>query len=238
MSRQLLWLSACGSTNDEAVQRLGDPTVWAVGADQQTAGRGRLGRSWWSAPGAGLYLSWIARPDFPQSMGAALPLLAAVAMADALVARGLSPMLKWPNDVLVGGRKLAGVLCEARGTPARWSAVVGLGLNLRRPPTGWPSDVPAVALDELGLEPPSPRALAEDLLPRFEDWLARIPGEGLAPIIAAWQRHGPPMGTRLRRGAHDGRYLGLAADGALRLETSTGVHLVHTGDVELVSQED
>ena len=111
-------------------------------------------------------------------------------------------------------------------------------MNLRQPPSGWPSDVPGVALDELGPEPPSPRALAEALLPRFEAWLARIPGEGLAPIIAAWQRHGPPMGTKLRRGDLEGRYLGLAADGALRLETPTGVHLVHTGDVELVSQED
>ena len=238
MSRELLWVSTCGSTNDEAVERLSDPSVWAIGADVQTSGRGRMGRSWLSAPGAGLYLSWIARPLFPQSMGAALPLLAAVAVADELVARGIDPMLKWPNDVQVSGRKLAGVLCEARGTPDRWCAVVGLGLNLRRPTTGWPPEVPAVALDELGIDPPKPQDLADCLLPRFEAFLARIPQEGLAPIISAWQRHGPPQGTRLRRGTIEGRYLGLADDGALRLETSTGVHLVHTGDVELVSQED
>ncbi len=238
MSRALVWLSTCGSTNDEAVKRLSDPAVWAVGAGQQTAGRGRLGRTWLSAPDAGLYLSWIARPSFPQSMGASLPLLAAVAVAEELIARGAQPTLKWPNDVLVGGRKLAGVLCEARGTPDRWCAVVGLGLNLRRPPTGWPAEVPAVALDEIGLEPPSPRALAESLLPRFEGLLERVHREGLAPIIAAWQRHGPKRGARLRRGTLEGQYLGLAADGALRLETPTGVQLVHTGDVELVSQED
>jgi BirA family biotin operon repressor/biotin-[acetyl-CoA-carboxylase] ligase len=237
VTRRLIWLQRCESTNDEAVKRLDDPTVWAVGADHQTAGRGRLGRAWWSAPG-GLYLSWIARPRFHQSLGAALPLLAAVAVADALRVRGLEPQLKWPNDVRLQGRKLAGVLCEARGTPTRWCAVVGLGLNLRRPAEGWPVDVPAVALDEVNGNPPEARALAACLLPRFDALLARIPGEGLGPIIAAWERHGPTPGTRLRRGDLEGRYLGLAADGALRLETASGLQLVHTGDVELVSQED
>lgn len=238
MNRRLVWLHSCGSTNDEAVARLDDPTVWAVGADVQTAGRGRLGRSWWSAETVGLYLSWIARPRFPQSLGAALPLLTAVAVADELAAMGVSPMLKWPNDVQVGGRKLAGILCEARGTPDRWCAVVGLGLNLRCPSAGWPPEVPAVALEELDVAAPSAHAFAERLLPRLERLLDRIPGEGLAPIISAWQRHGPPPGTRLRRGDIEGRYLGLAEDGALRIETPTGVHLIHTGDVELVSQKD
>jgi len=238
VTRRLIWLQRCGSTNDEAVKRLHDPTVWAVGADHQTAGRGRLGRAWWSTPRGGLYLSWIARPRFHQSLGTALPLLAAVAVADELCARGLEPRLKWPNDVRLGGRKLAGILCEARGTPTRWCAVVGLGLNLHRPATGWPADVPAVAMDEVHEAVPEAQALAACLLTRFDALLERIPGEGLAPIIAAWERHGPAPGTRLRRGDLEGRYVGLATDGALRLETPSGLQLVHTGDVDLVSQED
>lgn len=239
----LVWLDDCGSTNDEAWARAGDPLVRAVAADQQRAGRGRRGRAWHSPAGSGLYFSWLARPRFDQSRGAALPLLAAAAVAELVAARGLTPVLKWPNDVLLapaaangGARKLAGILCEARGTPRAWTAVVGIGLNVRRPPAGWPDDVPGIALDEaLPENTPTARALAGPLLDRLAGWLTTVERAGLAPLIDAWSRFAPPPGTRMRQGGVEGEFAGLAPDGALRLRTADGIATIHAGEVELVA---
>lgn len=234
-AEQLVWLDTCGSTNDEAWARAATG-IRAVAAAHQSRGRGRRGRTWHSPPGAGLYFSFVARPRFGQNLGAALPLMAAAAAAELVSGLGVEPVLKWPNDLLVGDRKLAGVLCEARGTAATWTAVVGIGLNVRTPDGGWPEDVPGVALDALVADPPSPKALAEALLPRLEAWLSRVEHGGLAPVIEAWHRHAPPAGTRLRQGAVEGAFVGLAPDGALRLRTAGGREaLIHAGEVELVA---
>ncbi len=234
VDRGLLWLDGCGSTNDAAWARVDDRAIRAVAADHQTAGRGRRGRRWHSPPGCGLYLSWIARPAFSQALGGALPLLAAAAAAELVAERGLRPTLKWPNDLLLDGRKLAGILCEARGAPDAWTAVVGVGLNARRPPAGWPDDVPGIALDERLPDPPSARALAGPLLGRLEAWLTRVERHGLAPVLEAWHRHAPPAGARMRQGGIEGAFAGLAPDGALRLRTADGIATIHAGEVELI----
>lgn len=226
----LVWLDTCDSTNDEARARAHDPDVRAVGATAQTAGRGRRGRTWLSPPGCGLYLSYIARPRFPQALGGAVPLMAAAALAELCAELGVTPTLKWPNDLVLGDRKLAGVLCEAQGAPDAWIAIVGVGLNLRAPPGGWPAEVPGVAL-EPPLDAPT---VAAALLPRFDAWLDRVAAEGLAPVLDAWRRFAPPPGTRLRQGEIEGEYAGLAPDGALRLQTAAGPRTVHAGEVELV----
>ncbi len=230
----VVWLKECESTNDEALARLSDPAVLGVGAETQTAGRGRRGRSWLS-PAGGLYFSWIARPRFAQTRGGALPLLAGVGIAEACAALGVKVELKWPNDVLVAGEKLSGVLCEARARPdGGWAAVVGIGLNLRTPEGGWPAEIPATALDAHLGEVPTPGALSETLTERLQAWLERVEREGLAPVLHAWERSGPPRGAPLRRGETVGGFDGLAPDGGLRLVTETGVVVVHAGDVERV----
>jgi BirA family biotin operon repressor/biotin-[acetyl-CoA-carboxylase] ligase len=230
----LVWLPECTSTNDLALGWLDRPEVRAVGADCQTGGRGRRGRSWHSPPGAGLYLTWIARPPFGPERGTVLPLLAAVAVAEVCAELGVRPMLLWPNDLLLSGRKLAGILCEARIGAGGWAAAVGMGLDLRTPPGGYPPDVPAVALDTVLADVPAPRDLALRLVARLEAWLARAAAEGAAPVIEAWQALGPPLGTPLRRGDLVGRYAGLGPDGALRLDTDQGEVQVHTGEVQLI----
>ncbi len=235
----LLWLPACGSTNDEAMGRLDDLSVRAVGADTQTAGRGRRGRTWTSPPGSGLYLTWIARPTFSARLGAVLPLMGAVAAAEVCEDLGVHPTVKWPNDLLLGGLKLAGVLCEARGTATHWHAVVGIGLNLRTPLGGWPEGVAAVALDA-HLDPvPTARALAPKILKRLDHWLERV-GREADPkgLVQAWEAWAPPRGTWMRRGTVEGRYAGIAADGALRLDVGETELRVHAGDVELLDRED
>jgi len=234
----LVWLDGCGSTNDEAWGHTADPLVRAIAADHQTAGRGRRGRRWHSPAGCGLYFSWLARPRFDQSRGAALPLLAAAAVADLVAGYGPEPVLKWPNDVLVDGRKVAGILCEARGTPRSWIAVVGIGLNVRRPPGGWPAEVPGIALTEVlaeGSARPTARSLAGPLLDRLSHWLIAVERSGLGPVIDAWSRYAPPAGTRMRQGGVHGAFAGLAPDGALRLETDAGIATIHAGEVDLVA---
>lgn len=230
----MIWLERCESTNDEALRRVAEPSLVGVGAGIQTAGRGRRGRTWLS-PAGGLYYSWIARPRFDQTHGGALPLLAAVAIAETCASLGVAVELKWPNDVLVGGRKLCGVLCEARpGAGRAWTAVVGIGLNLSTPDGGWPPEIPATALDAHAREVPAPRTLATHLSERLQGWLDRVPSEGLAPVLRAWERSGPPRGATLRRDEMVGTFDGLAPDGGLRLATETGVVVVHAGDVERV----
>ena len=132
----LVWYAdATASTNDVAGQLAsrgaGDGTI--VIADRQTAGRGRLGRTWFSPPGAGLYVSLVVRAA---TWGAAafplMTLAAGVALAEAVRAcTGVPVEIKWPNDLVIGRRKLAGILTEASGTGGLDGAVVGFGINLR-----------------------------------------------------------------------------------------------------------
>ena len=227
------WLDRCASTNDEAARHLATPGLRAVGAFTQTAGRGRRGRSWSSPPGHGLYLSWIARPRFSQRLGGAVPLAAAAALAEQCEAMGVRPTLKWPNDLRLGDRKLAGILCEAQGQPDAWTAVVGVGLNLRTPPGGYPPEVPGAALETTW----SAAEVAAALLARLDRWLQTVADRGLAPVLAAWQKYAPPAGTRLRQAQVEGTYAGLAQDGALLLRDDAGrLHTIHAGQVDLVGQ--
>lgn len=228
-------LDECDSTNSVALTLLDDRSVRAVVAGVQSAGRGRSGRQWVSPAGSGLYLTWLARPTFEPTLAGALPLLAGVATAELCVAHGAEVQLKWPNDVWARKGKLAGVLCEARSNGDAWAAAVGVGLNLRTPPGGYPAEVPGIALDALGIEPPSVAAAADDLIDRLERWLRRVEAaRELAPVVEAWRQLAPPRSQRLRWGGVDGNFGGLAADGSLWLETATGRRIVRSGDVELV----
>lgn len=231
----ILWLEECASTNDEAAARLADPGVRAVAARHQTAGRGRAGRSWHSPTGTGLYLSWIGRPDFSQSLGGLVPLMAAVSVADVCNGLGVSVQLKWPNDVLVNGRKLAGILCEARGTPHAWTVVVGVGLNLHCPPNGFPPEVPGCALSEFTDQALDAETIARSLVRTFSRNLTDM-GRSGADIVDAWMQRGIPLGTPIRRGEIEGVFAGLTNEGALRLRTDDGIHEVHAGDVDLLDK--
>src|SRR5688572_17482896 len=115
-----------------------------IAAREQTAGRGRRGATWVSPPGAGLYFSFIARPGEQRTLPL-ITLAAGVGVRDGIVrSTGLEPVLKWPNDVLIGRRKLAGILAEghALGSPAQ-AVVIGVGVNVR--PASYPPDVAARA---------------------------------------------------------------------------------------------
>lgn len=221
------------STQDLALRlaAAGEPEGLAILARRQTAGRGREGRGWNSPPG-NLHLSVLLRPGGTMRGVARWSTLAAVALAEAL-AEGLPDpaaiRLKWPNDLLIAGRKLAGVLAECSGDPAgrvEW-LVIGLGANLAFAP-----EVPgrAVAcLAELA-PPPAPETVAARVLHALNQWREA----DFATVREAWSRRGPSPGTpltlRLGRREAEGLYAGLAEDGSLLLDTDAGVRRFSTGE--------
>jgi len=224
------------STNDDmaALAREGAPEGTWLRADSQAGGRGRQGRAWVSPPG-NLYASTLVRRQPGDPTAPSLALVAAVALDQLL--QGLLDadrlMIKWPNDLLVDGAKISGILLEGVDD----AVVVGIGVNLAHHPTD--IDRPATSLAALGVSAPDRADFAEELAASFASWLARWRTEGLGAVLSRWQASAHPSGTALSVQAPDGPleglYDGLEADGALRLRTPDGsVHLVHAGDVFLL----
>ncbi len=215
-----------GSTNDEALAwaARGAPEGCLVLAEEQTRGRGRQGSRWWSHPEAALTLTLIARP-LPQE-AAHLPrftVWAAVALAETLTAAYALPTeVKWPNDVLVNGRKVAGVLAEAVWEGNRAVAVVvGVGVNLAPESVPPPEvvDFPAGSLaDTLGHTPPRWSLLAA-FLRHMLRWRYRL---HTRPFLHAWESRLAYRGHTVRAGNLIGVLLGLDAHGGLRLRLPNG----------------
>jgi BirA family transcriptional regulator, biotin operon repressor / biotin---[acetyl-CoA-carboxylase] ligase len=227
-----------GSTNaDLAVRLRGGEAVlegtWLV-ADRQSAGRGRQGREW--LDGAGNFMgSTVVHPLFGDPPAATLALLAGLAVFEAVLPHVALPhraMLKWPNDVLVGHAKLAGILLERVGEVV----VIGFGVNLVSAPLV--PDREAVALSAFG-PPPERNAFAEALARQFAVELGRWRTYGIESIVNRWLAVGHPLGTRLKVEdfALDSPFVtfhGLTPEGALQLRLADGsVRTIHGGEVNL-----
>jgi BirA family biotin operon repressor/biotin-[acetyl-CoA-carboxylase] ligase len=221
LGRPRLHLRSIGSTNARARELAvaGAPHGTAVTADEQTAGRGRQGRGWATPPGSALAVSLVIRDPDPL-----LSLRAGLAVADLA---GAGARVKWPNDVLVDGRKVAGVLVEGR-LQEGW-AVLGIGVNAALDLAVLPDDVRGRA-GTLGLEPSElPRALG-DLLAALERRLAETPEATLAALRGIDALAGRPV--RWEGGSGTGA--GIAEDGALLVRDAEGaVHPLAAGEVHL-----
>jgi len=241
LGRKYEFLAVCASTNDVVRGRAaaGAAEGFLVVADSQTAGRGRLGRSWHSPPGQNLYLSLLLRPALPARQAAPLTLLAGAALAHTLAEAGARPRLRWPNDLLVpateGLRKVAGILTEMASDGERVSPHrAGIGLNVNG--LEFPPDLAERATSlRLALGHACDRAqLLVDFLAAFEpiydDFLARGPASGLHE----WRRHAD-LG-RMRRIDCDGAKVeGIATDidddGALLVRDDAGqIHRLVSGE--------
>lgn len=244
LGQALHWYEEVGSTNDvaKALAEEGARHGEVVVAERQTAGRGRRGRSWSSPARCNVYLSAVLRPDLPPARAPELTLLASVAVCQAVRQAGVpAAAIKWPNDVLASGRKLAGVLTEMAAELERvqW-VVIGVGVNVNAAAADFPEELRDVAtslLVERGA--PVPRALfAAAVLTALEEWLDRHAAEGFGPVRAAWREMSDTLGreVRIRGGAAD--LTGVAEDvdeaGALLVRTATGLQRVVAGDVELL----
>ena len=206
--------------------KAGAPAGTIVLAEEQVAGRGRQGRSWYSPPGAGIWLGYLARPHAVPESGV-MALRVGLAVCDALEELGIEACLKWPNDVMVAERKAAGILCEARwlGGKTGWIAV-GVGINVHGPmPPALASD--AAALDEV-CDTISRIAVLERLVPR----LHRLEGGSQLSDEerAAYAGRDWLAGRRLSEPVA-GVARGVAENGALLVERHDGIHRVTGGTV-------
>ena len=230
-------VARCASTNAALLtERLARPALLA--ADEQTAGRGRRGRRWHSPPGHGALFSLglpLARPARELS---GLSIVAGVAAVRALRALGAAgAALKWPNDLLLEGAKLGGILVETRAQGAGSAAVVGIGVNWRRAPGLAARLRRGIAALEDGLQPlPSRNAVIGALAREVLAALRAFDAAGFEPFRGDWEAVHAYAGKALRVRLADGRVFagvaaGLAMDGALQLRTRSGLRTVRNGRV-------
>jgi len=260
LGRRHLHLPTCPSTNDRAAAegRAGAPEGLLVTTDAQTAGRGRLGRTWHAPPGENLAFSLLLRPARPAVEIPPLTLMAGAAVAGALRGLGFDARVKWPNDVLLGRpggdgqgvagaggervplgrrRKVAGILTEASSLGERIGfVVVGVGLNVNT--TQFPADLADKATSlrlARGGEALDRGQVLAAVLAAFEPAYERFCALGPPAAVAAWNEHADrDLRCRVRVGERDveGVTDGVSADGALRLRADDGtLHLVVSGEI-------
>jgi BirA family biotin operon repressor/biotin-[acetyl-CoA-carboxylase] ligase len=237
----VLMFDEIDSTNAEARRRAeaGETGPLWIMARRQTLGRGRRGRAWETGVGnlAATLLITTAKPPLEAAQVAFVAALAVADLASAYTAAELVTV-KWPNDVLIAGRKAAGILVESGsiGAGRLWLAV-GVGVNLATPPVA--AERPATSFAEhlrLPGEPPSPDAALTELVSAFDRWIDLWDGCGFSPIAEAWTARAYGLErscvARLERETLQGVALGLDADGALRLRLADGsIRRVTAGDV-------
>jgi BirA family biotin operon repressor/biotin-[acetyl-CoA-carboxylase] ligase len=223
-------LDRVDSTNEEArrLAEAGAPPGLVVLAAEQTSGRGRHGRAW-ASPAGNLYASVLLPAPEPIAASAQLSFVAGLALADALerhAPAGAALRLKWPNDVLVGRAKVAGILLESAGRAngAAASVIVGSGVNIVSSPSDTP--YPATSLLAQGFEAITPRALLGAYLCALDRWLRRWRAAGFAEVRAAWCARGFGLGERIRlrldREELQGRFVDVTPAGALLLDLDGG----------------
>jgi BirA family biotin operon repressor/biotin-[acetyl-CoA-carboxylase] ligase len=227
-----------GSTNDDvrAAARAGAPAGLVVVAERQLAGRGRRGAAWFSPPGGGLAFSVLLRPSEMKPLWPRLSLAAGLAVAEGLDRHGVSAEVKWPNDVWVGGRKIAGILVEAGDD----FAIVGIGINVGL--TRLPPELETVATS-LALEcgqPPERALVLASVLERLRVWDRRI-GAGFDELLRRFRERCALTGRQVRlqtaEGPLRGSVRGIADGGELLLETPAGPRkIVQADEVRLLDE--
>jgi BirA family biotin operon repressor/biotin-[acetyl-CoA-carboxylase] ligase len=219
-----------GSTNDDlaALASEGVPEGLWLRAERQTGGRGRQGRTWVS-PTGNLYASTLVRLRGGDPPAPTLALAAAVALHEVASAYHGGVGIKWPNDLLAGSAKLAGILLEREGD----AVVAGFGVNLAHHPRDIERE--ATSLAALTGTAPDAASFLEQLAAAFARWLAIWRGQGIAPVRAAWLAAAHPLGTALSTAEGEGLFDGLDESGALRLRLPSGeLRTIHAGDVFLL----
>lgn len=241
LGRTLHFYESLGSTNAEAFGLAQEGAFHGelVVAERQTDGRGRRGRAWASPPGKNLYASLVLRPELPPQRAPEVTLVAAVALAETLREAGVHASIKWPNDLLVEGKKVAGILTELSADTERVHFIVlGVGVNLNATPQDFPPEVAALATSAmLARNQKVPRALfTAALLTKLEAWLDTWTQEGFGPVRDAWRQLSSTLGVEVLVRGEQQELRGLAEDidesGALLLRVGDKLERVLAGDVE------
>ncbi|SFP42661.1 biotin--[acetyl-CoA-carboxylase] ligase [Salibacterium halotolerans] len=242
--QRLFYKEEVTSTQEEAHELAGkhEPEGTVVAADKQVKGKGRLDRPWLSTPGTGLWFSIILRPDIRPQYAPQLTLLAAVAVTEGISsATGLDPCIKWPNDILLNGKKTAGILTEMQSDPDRVQAVIiGIGLNINHETDDFPPDLQSKATS-LALENNGAAFHRADItasvLKSMEQWYETYLTEGFASIRRRWEELAVTIGTRVRAVSRsktvEGYAEGITEDGVLLLKQSDGtIEKIYSADID------
>ncbi len=233
------------STNSQAYELAiqGAEEGEVVIAESQSKGRGRLGRIWFSPPYLNLYLSVILRPEIPPHQASLITLMAAVAAVEAIeIYSGLRPLIKWPNDILMNGRKMAGLLNEIKSEADRIHFVIlGIGINLNIDQKMFPKEIQTLAtsLKEETGKVVSRKTFVAYLLQELEKWYNIFLEEGKTAILKSWRRWAQIKGKQVKITSFGetmrGTAINVDSDGALIIETEDGERKrVVAGDIEYI----
>ncbi len=260
MNINLLTYDSIDSTNTEALKqaRLGADEGLCIVARQQTAGRGRHGRTWVSEKDAGLYFSIVLRPKIETNYLPLITLMTGVAVHDTLEEFGIDADIKWVNDILVNEKKIAGILAETVESPSGLAVVVGIGINIRS--TNFPAEIAetATSIEEhlSARETPAnnslpsltnlePAGLSQVLTKYLGDFYAILQRErGPTEVIDHWRIRSSYFTGKPVRVLADGNVVlgitdGLDPNGALRIKASDGsLKVIQAGDVERLREDD
>jgi len=236
------FFDSIGSTNDEAMEWAKNDAsdLSLVVADEQTTGRGRLGRTWFTPPKTALAFSLILRPTPAEKPHLSRTVgLAALALADAMQMLSLDPQIKWPNDILLNGQKLAGILVETTWLEDKVQCIViGMGVNIAKgavPDTGL-LNFPAISLEDVLGHAPDRAATLHAILANI---IALRPHLGTDAFISSWEKklayYGKQVQVEMGGGESvSGMVIGLESDGSLKLRGNDGKSIsVRFGDVRL-----
>ncbi|WP_082686857.1 biotin--[acetyl-CoA-carboxylase] ligase [Bacillus sp. FJAT-27445] len=217
------------------------PEGTLVVADEQTSGRGRMDRKWHSPKGSGIWMSLLLRPDIPPQRAPQLTLLTAVAVARAIEeASGISVAIKWPNDILVNGKKITGILTEMQAESDRiHSVIIGIGVNVNQKNEDFPGELQGIATSialETGQEARRSMIIRE-FCSQFEKLYLIFLEKGFYPIKLLWESYAQGMGSRVRArtysGVIEGKALGITNEGVLQLEDVSGrIHQIYSADID------
>ncbi|MBM4248066.1 MAG: biotin--[acetyl-CoA-carboxylase] ligase [Euryarchaeota archaeon] len=238
LGSRLLMVEVLESTNSvlKEMAEAGEPEGTVVVAEEQRAGRGRLGRGW-ASPRGGLWFSVLLRPEVPPAEAPSLTLMAGVAVAQALKAQlGLDARLKWPNDVLVRGKKLCGLLAESRSDGRLEYVILGIGINANFLLSALPEELrrTAITVREILQRPVDRLALMRAIIKELDAGYKAFRDGGIAPFLERWRELSETLDRAVRVETATGIVQGVAEDidatGALRVRTPNGPVTVGSGD--------
>jgi len=246
IGKEVYFLESIESTNDKAIEiakKREDSEGIVVVADSQTKGKGRLGREWISPPGVNLYFSVILKPDMPPSEAPLITLAAAVATASVLRTwKGIPAEIKWPNDIMIKGKKAGGILTEMKTFgDAIDIVVVGVGLNVNMPLDDLPEDIRSVTTTlKIEKGAPSDRAgLLSGMLAGLDNAYKNLLNGNKKAIINGWRSLSCTLGNRIMVRDHDRTITGVAENigqnGELIVKLESGeTEIINAGDVTVL----
>jgi BirA family transcriptional regulator, biotin operon repressor / biotin---[acetyl-CoA-carboxylase] ligase len=218
------------------------PEGSVVIAEEQVLGRGRLERKWYSPKYTGIWMSMILRPRIPIAKAPQLTLITAVAVVQAIEElTGLLPTIKWPNDILINGKKVTGILTELQAEADQVSAIIiGIGMNVNQTKEDFPEELQSIATSlaiEKG-ENISRAALIRAVFTNIERLYLLYLDKGFAPVKILWESYAISIGkniiARTLTGSIHGKAMGITDDGVLMIEDSSGkTHFVYSADIEI-----